>query len=62
MEYNANKGGITMENLRLALILIFTFCGGMVVALRNSTFSLEQEYDEDDERENEEELRKLEES
>lgn len=46
-----------METLRMALILFFTFCGGMVMAQIHGKFSLEEQYDEDDERENNEELK-----
>ena len=62
MKINVCKGGITMETLRMALILFFTFCGGMVMAQIHGKFSLEEQYDEDDEKENDKELKEREES
>lgn len=53
---------ITIEAWKLVLILVFTFLGGYIWGLRKYSFSLKTEYDEDDERENEEEIKNNEES
>ena len=63
MKINVCKGGVTMETLMTRfLILLFTFLGGYIIGQRHDKFSLEQQYDEDDEKENDKELKEREES
>lgn len=44
------------------LIILFTFLGGYIIGQRYDKFSLDQQYDEDDETENDKELEEREES
>lgn len=51
-----------MNTLELLLVIIFSFCGGYIIGQIHDKFSLDQQYDEDDEKENDKELKEREES